>query len=150
MGATATLWDEAARYAAVRREAIRKFGAKPFLRGVGALADLAEGSASSIADRALTPERDEVALASDWLAVGNFLGGAITTANATVATTVSGTSITGGSITIVQSGSAAGQINSATPTALTFANEDDYISFSPSGASGSSIPATFFAVVQMV
>lgn len=77
MGATATLWDEAARYAAVRREAIRKFGAKPFLRGVGALADLAEGSASSIADRALTPERDEVALASDWLAVGNFLGGAI-------------------------------------------------------------------------
>ena len=31
MGATATLWDEAARYAAVRREAIRKFGAEPFL-----------------------------------------------------------------------------------------------------------------------
>ena len=84
------------------------------------------------------------------LKVGSVLGGAITTANATVATTITGTAITGGSITIVQSGSAAGQINTATPTAANIANEGDYISFPSSGASGASIPCTFFAVIQAI
>jgi len=65
-----------------------------------------------------------------------------------VATTINGTAITGGSITITQSGSAAGQVNTATPTAANDVNEDDTISFPPTGAGGSNIAATFFAVIK--
>ena len=43
---------------------------------------------------------------------------------------------------------AAGEIASMTPTAKTYANEDDTISFTPSGASGANIPATFTAVLK--
>src|SRR5258708_2241851 len=60
-------------------------------------------------------------------------------ADATVAATINGTAITGGAITITQSGSAAGQVNTATPTAANDVNEDDTISFPPTGAGGSNI-----------
>lgn len=79
--------------------------------------------------------------------VGGVTGGVITTADATVATAINGTAITGGSITITVAGAAAGQHFSATPTAANFVNEDDVVSFTPSGASGASIPGTFYAVI---
>src|SRR5437762_3739851 len=68
--------------------------------------------------------------------VGCITQGIITTADATVATTINGTAITGGSITVTSSGAAAGQVFTATPTGANVANEDDYISFPPTGASG--------------
>jgi len=77
VGATATLWDEAARYAAARRDAIREFGARSFFRGAAAFVGLPAGHAATAAGPWTVPERDEVALASDWLAVGAFLGAAI-------------------------------------------------------------------------
>jgi hypothetical protein len=80
--------------------------------------------------------------------VGSVLYGAITTADATVATTINGTAITGGSITITQSGSAAGQVHTATPTGANDVNEDDTISFPPAGASGANVAAQFFAVIR--
>ena len=80
--------------------------------------------------------------------VGSVLYGAITTADATVATAINGTAITGGAITITQSGSAAGQVNTATPTAANDVNEDDAISFPPTGAGGANVAATFFAVIK--
>jgi hypothetical protein len=79
--------------------------------------------------------------------VGSVLYGAITTADATVATAINGVAITGGSITIPQSGSAGGQVNIALPAAANEVNEDDTISFPPTGAGGANIAATFFAVV---
>lgn len=81
--------------------------------------------------------------------VGAVTGGVITTADATVATAIGGTAITGGSITVTVAGAAAGQHFSATPTAANAVNEDDVISFTPSGASGVSIPGSFYAVIQM-
>lgn len=80
--------------------------------------------------------------------VGSILGGAITSADATIATAINGTAITGGSITITQSGSAVGDLDTAAPSGANQVNEDDVISFTPSGASGSSIPCGFFAVLK--
>jgi hypothetical protein len=75
-------------------------------------------------------------------------GGAITTADCAVATAINGTAITGGGFTITVAGAAAGQAFSAIPSGGNFVNEDDVISFTPSGASGATVPATFVAVIQ--
>ena len=84
------------------------------------------------------------------LKLTSVLYGAITTADCSVATAVTGTAIPGGTIPIPQSGSAAGQVNSAIPSASTFANEDDTISFTPSLASGANVACTFSAVLKQV
>ena len=79
---------------------------------------------------------------------GGVTGGAITTSDCTVTVAVNGTSV--GTFTITAAGAAAGQLFSGAPS--TFAaqavNEDDVISFTPSGASGASVPGNFFAVLQ--
>jgi hypothetical protein len=76
------------------------------------------------------------------------LGGAITTADGTITVAVNG--VTVGTFTITQSGSAAGQLFSGatTTTMLSYVNEDDVISFTPSGASGATIPMHFSAVLR--
>lgn len=81
---------------------------------------------------------------------GGITGGVITTADATV--TVKNGSTTIGTFTITVSGAAAGQVFTGAPTTnvLSQVNEDDVISFTPAGASGASIPGTFFAVIQQV
>lgn len=72
-----------------------------------------------------------------------ILGGAITTADATITVAVNGTTV--GTFTVTQAGSAAGQLFSGqtTTNALSYVNEDDVISLTPSGASGASIPMHF-------
>jgi hypothetical protein len=75
-------------------------------------------------------------------------GGVITTADATIATAINGNAIVGGAITLPVAGAAGGQHASAVPTGADVANEDDVISFTPSGASGASIPGSFYAVVR--
>lgn len=77
-----------------------------------------------------------------------ILGGAITTADGTVTVAVNGTTI--GTFTVTQAGSAAGQLFSGAPTttALSAVNEDDVISFTPSGASGASIPMFYSLVIR--
>ena len=74
------------------------------------------------------------------------LGGAITTANATV--TVSANSTTLATFTVTQAGSAAGQLFAATPPSPAYLNEDDVIVLTPSGASGSAIPMHFSVAVR--
>ncbi|MBN9601822.1 MAG: hypothetical protein J0G33_02705 [Afipia felis] len=78
------------------------------------------------------------------------LRGAITTADGTITVAVNGTTV--GTIAVPQSGSAAGQLFVGSPTtnALAQVNEDDVISFTPSGASGSSIGMDFSVVVRQV
>lgn len=81
------------------------------------------------------------------LKVTSVLGGAITTANASVAAALNGGSASF-THTIVQSGSAAGQLDSTVPASNVYANEDDVLSLTPSGAGGASIPAYFSVVVR--
>lgn len=75
-----------------------------------------------------------------------ILGGAITTANGAIAVTVNATTLT--TFTVTQSGSAAGQLFSATPPSPAYLNEDDVIALTPSGASGASVPMFFSVTVR--
>lgn len=79
---------------------------------------------------------------------GGITGGVITTADCTVTVKVNGTTI--GTFVMTVSGAAASQLFSSAPTTYTLSqvNEDDVISFTPAGASGATIPGTFFAVMQ--
>ena len=75
-----------------------------------------------------------------------ILGGAITTANATITITVNSTSVA--TFTVPQSGSAAGQLFSLVLPSPTYLNEDDVVALTPSGASGTSIPMHFSIAVR--
>jgi hypothetical protein len=80
--------------------------------------------------------------------VAVVVAGTITTADCSIAVALNGTAISGSPFLATVALAGAGEVASLVPTANTFANEDDYISFTPSGASGSSIPATFSAVLK--
>jgi hypothetical protein len=75
-----------------------------------------------------------------------ILGGTITTTDATVTVTANTTTLA--TFAVPQSGSAAGQLFSATPPSPTYLNEDDVIVLTPSGASGGSIPMHFSVAVR--
>jgi hypothetical protein len=81
--------------------------------------------------------------------IASCLQGPITTANATCVASVNGGPAFA-SLTIPFAGSAGGQVNTAVPTAATFANEDDAISITPSGAGGASVGCLFQVSVVMV
>lgn len=75
------------------------------------------------------------------------LEGAITTAPAAIAVAINGTTVTGAlSLAVGVAGSSASDTPTATEAARTV-NEGDVISFTPSGATGASIPAAFQAVI---
>ena len=63
------------------------------------------------------------------------LNGAIGTANAVLTLKIGGTAVTGGTVTITQSGSAAGDVDSCVPTAANEVLEDDAIEIETNGAS---------------
>lgn len=80
------------------------------------------------------------------LAVDAVLQGALTVADCTVTIVNVTTGITWGTLTLTQSGSAAGSVfSSVSPTsyASSIANLNDVFSITPAGASGASIAATF-------
>ena len=65
----------------------------------------------------------------------------------TVTTKIAGTAITGGSITIANSGSAAGDVDSATPTGANLVYEGQNIEFAYTGSTDT-CPATFLATIR--
>jgi hypothetical protein len=69
--------------------------------------------------------------------------GAITTADCTVTVAVNGTTNAALAGTLPLSGAAAGVAAVWTPTSTVYVNEDDYITLTPSGASGASIAGVF-------
>jgi hypothetical protein len=77
------------------------------------------------------------------LMVSAVTQGAITTADCTVAFALNGTANTAGNITIPYLTAAAGQVVSSAPTANIYVSENDYITLTPSGASGSAITCMF-------
>ena len=82
--------------------------------------------------------------------VGATLSTSSATADATCTTSIAGTNITGGVVTITQSGSAAGSTFSAVPTAANTCNEDDYMGFTFSGTGTSGGPVSVWANVRAV
>jgi hypothetical protein len=74
----------------------------------------------------------------------------ISVADAVWTMEINGTAITGVSVTVAQSGSAAGDVDTGTPTAVstTYVNEGDTIEFVSDGASTSTCPTMFYAVIE--
>jgi hypothetical protein len=80
--------------------------------------------------------------------VGCVAQGVITTADCAVAVAINGTASSPCAFTVPVASAAAGQIATATPTTNVYVNEDDVLTFTPSGASGASIGGRFFAIIQ--
>lgn len=74
--------------------------------------------------------------------------GAITTADCTVTVAINGTTSTPLAGTIALTGAAAGRVTSWIPTSAVYVAEGDYITITPSGASGSTIGCNFTIYVQ--
>ena len=80
--------------------------------------------------------------------VYSVISGAITGADAVWTLEINGTAVTGVSVTVANSGSAAGDVDSGIPTALNTVNEGDTIEFVSDGASSTAIIANFTAVIE--
>lgn len=68
------------------------------------------------------------------------LGGAIGTADADLTLKIGGTAVTGGVITVTQSGSAAGDVDSVVPTGANTFTASDSIEVETDGASTNTVP----------
>ena len=78
----------------------------------------------------------------------SVLRGAIATANAGITVEIGGTAVTGAGITIAYSGSAAGDVDSSTPTALNTVAAGQAIEIITNGASTNAIIVNFTLVMQ--
>ena len=76
------------------------------------------------------------------------LQGAIGTANAAITFEIGGTAITGGAITVTQSGSAAGDVDTAEPTAANDVAEDGSIEMITDGSSSNTIKLVVTFVIR--
>ena len=76
------------------------------------------------------------------------LQGAIGTANAAITFEIGGTAITGGGITVTQSGSAAGDVDTAEPTAANVVLEDGTIEMITDGASSNAVKLNVTFVIR--
>lgn len=73
---------------------------------------------------------------------------AITTANAALSFEIGGTAITGGGITVTQSGSAAGDVDTAEPTAANSVNEGQAIEMITDGGSSTACECVVTFVIR--
>ena len=93
-----------------------------------------------------------VYVASPWRGtikrIYSSITNAITTADGSVSATIAGTAVTGSTITITQSGSAAGDVDSCTPTGANYVNEGQYISLVTTGACDTTCITTFTIVIE--
>jgi hypothetical protein len=80
--------------------------------------------------------------------MGSTIYAAITSADAAITSKISGTAVTGGAWTIANSGAAAGDVDYAEPTAANVVAEYDKIEFISDGASSTTAPAMFYAVIR--
>lgn len=81
--------------------------------------------------------------------MGSVIYNAITVADTAITSKIAGTAITGGSWTITQSGSAAGDVDTAVPTAAHRVTEDQNIEFISDGGATTTCPTMFFADIKV-
>ena len=78
----------------------------------------------------------------------SVLHGAITVADSLITTAINGTTVTGGGMTIAYTGSAAGNVTTAEPTAANNVEEGDYIKITSDGAASSVAAITFTVIIR--
>ena len=81
--------------------------------------------------------------------ITTIINGAIATANAILTGRIGSTTITGGAVTIPFSGSAAGQVNSTTPTALNTVDVGNNINFTANNASTNTVRVTIVVEITL-
>ena len=81
-------------------------------------------------------------------AIYSVINGAIITVDAGITTEIAGVAVTGGAITIAFAGSAAGTVDSCTPTALNTVTAGQAIEIITDGASTNTVIATFTLIIE--
>jgi hypothetical protein len=75
--------------------------------------------------------------------IQSIIDGAIATANVVLTASIGSIAVTGGAITVTQSGSAAGDVDVVTPSALNYFKAGDYIKIVTGGQSTNTISAHY-------
>lgn len=83
------------------------------------------------------------------VALYSVIDGAIITAPAVVTTEIDGVAVTNGTLTITHTASAAGDVDSAVPSAANHITAGGVLEFITSGASGNTVSATYTAVFKL-
>tara|TARA_R110000803_G_scaffold23517_3_gene57642 strand:+ start:2864 stop:3226 length:363 start_codon:yes stop_codon:yes gene_type:complete len=83
------------------------------------------------------------------VSISSVIDGAIATAPAVITVELGGTAVTGASLSITHTSSAAGDVYTAVPTALNHVTENQAIEIITSGASTNTIVATYTVVVKL-
>lgn len=91
----------------------------------------------STAGQVYVPVNQE--MAGTIVEIETVLNGAIATANAGLTAKISGTAVTGGTITVAYSGSAAGDVDNCSPTAANEVVDGDVIEIETNGASSNTV-----------
>lgn len=114
----------------------------------------------SISETAVSAHLADISAASSTFVVAPFRGrivrcysvihGAISGADAVWTVKINGVAVTGISVTVANSGSAAGDVDVGLPTVVStsYVNEGDVIEFVSDGASSTTAMATFTAVIE--
>lgn len=80
--------------------------------------------------------------------IQSALNGAIATANAVLTAKIGGTAVTNGAITIAYSGSAAGDVDSCSPTAANSVTAGQAIEIETNGASTNTVPVMLTITIE--
>lgn len=84
----------------------------------------------------------------DIIEITTALNGAIATADATLTSKIGGTAVTGGAITVTQSGSAAGDVDTVYPTGARTVRAGEAIEIETDGASTNTVEVTGTIVIR--
>lgn len=127
------------------------------INGVSVLRYLSENEIENIND-IVNVELDDISTASSAWIVAPYTGeitkiysvidGAIAAADATITTYINGILITAGTITVANAGSAAGDVDSATPIGNNNIVQGQALEIRTDGASNNTVKAQFTVVIQ--
>lgn len=79
----------------------------------------------------------------------SVIDGAIASADAAITMELGGTAVTGAALTITQSGSAAGDVDTAVPTGANYVTKGQAIEIITDGASSNAVSATYTVVIKL-
>lgn len=116
-------------------------------------------SGVSVKNARVSVRMDDISTAqSVWVSIGeactfrkltSIINGVIITADAEITTEIGGVAVTGGALTIANSGSAAGIVDTATPSALNVLTAAQGLEIITDGGSTNTVAATFIVEFEI-